>query len=340
LQRVEPRVLFGRQRSWRLWLTPPLFFLWLLLVWLDVGVHFRNGLGAPRSISLVQKLKMFADEIEKRARSEGLLESLKAAGALKEIADRGIKKEIGETELREHLGSVMQRAEEFRADAGQDSDLSFATAPNEELSRLEAEIEKLRAMRIGREIGARLAALPRLDKEMEERLSRPEPLTREETGRILDRLEQAVRAEMDRRTLQEVQEFLAVLIPGLGEKETGEAVRESADARIHQRSKGERSIGKGSLPGDELGKEGRGVEGPSVKAAAATHLKGLLGEGKSRSFKVKGELRGKESETPQEEVVASYRRQAEQALASEEIPEGLKETIRRYFVSIGITESQ
>jgi len=33
-------------------------------------------------------------------------------------------------------------------------------------------------------------------------------------------------------------------------------------------------------------------------------------------------------------VIATYRRQAEQELDSERVPEALKETIRRYFLSL------
>jgi hypothetical protein len=340
LRTLDPRALFRRERSWHFFLAPPLLFLWLLLVWLDVGVYFGKGISGSPSIALAEKLKEFADELEKKARSQRLPESLKVAGVLEDVADKGLKKEIGENELRERLGAVMQRTEGMGTESAADSGLSFPTSPEEELSRLRAEIEKLRGVPIGPQISDRLAALPRLDKEMERRLSQPETLSREETDKFLDRLEQTVVAELERRALQETQEFLAVLIKGLEGKETGETVEAKGQEELDRLSKGEKTRGKGILPGDEFGKEGRGAQTPPLKAAAASHLKGLLGEGKSKSLRVKGELRGKESEIPQEEVVASYRRQAEQALASEEIPEGLKETIKRYFISIGMTEEK
>ena len=340
LRTADPRALFRRERSWHFFLAPPLLFLWLLLVWLDVGVYFGKGISGSPSIALAEKLKEFADELEKKARSQRLPESLKVAGALEDVADKGLKKEIGENELRERLGAVMQRTEGMGTESGADSGLPFPTSPEEELSRLRAEIEKLRGVPIGPQISDRLAALPRLDKEMERRLSQPETLSREETDKFLDRLEQAVVAELDRRTLQEVQEFLGVLIKGLEGKETGETVEAKGQEELDRSSKGEKTRGRGTLPGDELGKEGGGPQTSPLKAAAASHLKGLLGEGKSKSLRVKGELRGRESEIPQEEVVATYRRRAEQALASEEIPEGLKETIKRYFISIGMTEEK
>lgn len=67
-----------------------------------------------------------------------------------------------------------------------------------------------------------------------------------------------------------------------------------------------------------------------------THLEGIFGKGKSRSMIVRGESRGEQSgQISEEEIVTSYRRQAEKELASEKIPEGLKETVRRYFLSLG-----
>jgi len=46
------------------------------------------------------------------------------------------------------------------------------------------------------------------------------------------------------------------------------------------------------------------------------------------------------SEIPQDEVIASYRRQAEAELNTERVPEALKETIKNYFLSLGIGKEQ
>ena len=40
----------------------------------------------------------------------------------------------------------------------------------------------------------------------------------------------------------------------------------------------------------------------------------------------------------QDDVIASYRRQAEAELNTERVPEALKETIKNYFLSLGIGE--
>jgi hypothetical protein len=49
---------------------------------------------------------------------------------------------------------------------------------------------------------------------------------------------------------------------------------------------------------------------------------------------LKGKPSAGKTEVPEEEVIARYRRQAEQELDSERVPEALKETIRRYFLSL------
>ena len=82
----------------------------------------------------------------------------------------------------------------------------------------------------------------------------------------------------------------------------------------------------------------RGAE--IFQAGAATHLKGLLGEGYSSGMVLKGKPSPGKSEISQDEVIASYRRQAEAELNTERVPEALKETIRNYFLSIGAGEGK
>jgi len=55
---------------------------------------------------------------------------------------------------------------------------------------------------------------------------------------------------------------------------------------------------------------------------------------------LKGKPMPGKSGLSQAEIVASYRRQAEQDLNSERVPEGLKETIKNYFLSLGGSEDK
>ncbi|HEX7227865.1 MAG TPA: hypothetical protein VF353_08820, partial [Candidatus Binatia bacterium] len=62
---------------------------------------------------------------------------------------------------------------------------------------------------------------------------------------------------------------------------------------------------------------------------------GMIGQGNSSGVALKGKPSAGKTEVSQEEVIATYRRQAEQELNTERVPEALKETIRKYFLSLG-----
>jgi len=59
----------------------------------------------------------------------------------------------------------------------------------------------------------------------------------------------------------------------------------------------------------------------------------MIGPGNSSGVELKGKPSDGKTEVPEEEVIARYRREAEEELDSERVPEALKETIRRYFLS-------
>jgi len=62
-----------------------------------------------------------------------------------------------------------------------------------------------------------------------------------------------------------------------------------------------------------------------------------VGAGESSALDFKGKPTPGKSVVPPAEITASYRRQAEQELNSERVPDALKETIRNYFMSLGET---
>ena len=141
-------------------------------------------------------------------------------------------------------------------------------------------------------------------------------------------------------------EMLGLMIPGeegeMAQGQRGENGVEGSE-EVHQTDGGEsadeRRGGKlGSLPGDKPGEKSFPTPPPSFKARAATHLKGLLGEGKRSGLALRGGTGAKQSQVPEDEVLVSYERQAEEELASEEIPEGLKEVVKKYFLSLGMGE--
>ncbi|MGE5059684.1 MAG: hypothetical protein ACM3N3_10610, partial [Betaproteobacteria bacterium] len=71
-----------------------------------------------------------------------------------------------------------------------------------------------------------------------------------------------------------------------------------------------------------------------------SQVKGILGAGESSGLMLKGNPTAGKSAVVDSEVVASYRRQAEQELNSERVPEDLKEMIKNYFLSLGEAKSK
>ena len=108
---------------------------------------------------------------------------------------------------------------------------------------------------------------------------------------------------------------------GRGEEESaGDGVKEKNHSNLPGKEPGKKDDGAGSLP--------------EFRGGAETQVKGLLGDGESSSVGFKGKPAPGKSALEQQEVVANYRRQAEQELNSERVPEALKETVRKYFLSL------
>jgi hypothetical protein len=157
---------------------------------------------------------------------------------------------------------------------------------------------------------------------------------------FLDKLDKQATSELDRRTLLEAQHFLDQLM----KQEQGD--KGESNARVAGRGEqdapgdAEKEKSRGNLPGKEPGKkEGYGST-PELQGGAETHVKGMLDEGHSSGLVFKGKPSASKSEVSQDEVIASYRRQAEAELNTERVPEALKETIKNYFMSLGMGEGK
>lgn len=351
LRNVDPKTLFKRQRSWQEIFALPLLLLWLLFVWFGAGLDSGEGVRGSRLHSLAQRLKEFSRDLQERAKSQGLSESLKVARGMEEAAEKSLKGEISEKKLSEDLAGMVSKIDDILPEA-KETDLSFSGATREGLLDLKAEMEAFRSTSPPRGADSReekraaamlakIGALPRLSEEMAKRLQPHEEMGEEELSNFLEKLEKGVATELDRRTLQEAEEFLKLLLQGGEGGEKGEAFRLAEQAERGEFSDAEKVRGMGTFPGEQPGtKERTPQQAAPPMAGAATQLKGLVGEGKSASMALRRELPGKESAVRREELLTSYRRQAEEELASEQIPEGLRETIKRYFLSLGVSESK
>jgi len=180
----------------------------------------------------------------------------------------------------------------------------------------------------------RLANLPRLKRQLDRQGEANRSLNEDDLKSFLDSIEKQVTGELDRRTLLDAQQFLEQL----AKQEHGE--KAESNARVAGRGEqdlpgdGEKAKSNSNRPGSEPGTKEEIQPAPQLPAAAATQLKGMIGPGNSSGVGLKGKPSAGKTEVPEEEVIARYRRQAEQELDSERVPEALKETIRRYFLSL------
>ncbi len=152
---------------------------------------------------------------------------------------------------------------------------------------------------------------------------------------MLDRLDQQVAGALDRRALIDAQQFLEQMMqPGQGQ-ENNHAAQAAGRGEQDEPGDGVREKNHSNLPGKEPGKNDDSLASlPGFRADTRTQIKGQLGEGESSGVVFKGKpTPGKSALAPQE-VVANYRRQAEQELNSEKVPAALKETVRKYFLSL------
>ena len=351
LKSLEPRALFERRWGWQSYSVLPLLLLWVALLWFEVGVPASdNGrLAAPRA--LAHRVREFSRELQERAKSEALPESLQVGRELEKAAQQGIDAKLADEQFKKELSGMTQKIEAAGKSAAQEP--SFSTAESQQsLKDLKAELEAARDLlnfpdgaKGTREAGQswldRLAALPQLQRQLDQLGRGGQGLSPSQLRSFLDKLDQQVTGELDRRTLLDAQQFLEQMMKqGQGDK--GESnLRVAGRGEQGAPEDQEKGRGKSNLPGSEPGKkESEFQPPPQLPAGAPTQLKGLLGDGASSGLALKGKPSASNSELAQEETVASYRRQAEQELNTERVPEALKEMIRKYFISLGPNEGK
>ncbi|MGH7797464.1 MAG: hypothetical protein ACREQ2_21610 [Candidatus Binatia bacterium] len=346
LRLIEPRTLFPRRWTWPAYLALPLFFLWFTLLWLDFD---RWDFSADRSSAppaLAQKAREYSRELQEKARDEGLRESLKMGQELEKVARAGIENKTADESFKKDLAGMTKKFEEA-ANSGNEKDSFSAAESQQSLQDLKAELAAARdlaqlpdlpkgAEEFGRQWMEQLATLPQLKRRLDKADRAGQSPARSELKSYLDKLDQQVTSELDRRALLDAQQYLQQMM-NQGQGQKGENLaRRSGPGEEDPAADGVKEKNHNSLPGKEPGKRAEEYRSlPEFRADASTEVKGALGEGESTSLFFKGKpMPGKSTVAP-EEVVASYRRQAEQELNSERVPEALKETIKNYFLSLG-----
>jgi hypothetical protein len=347
---LDPKSLFRRNWSWQAACAPPLLLLWLGLLWFDFGLRFDRAAQLSSPKTLAQQLREFARELRQKAQSEGLQESLRMGRELERAAEKGIDAKTGDDRFKAELAGLQKKIAALGEPALQQS-LGPGGGSERDLQDLKAELEAARDLLnvpgeakgmegSGNPWLDRLAALPQLKRQFEHQGPPAQGLGRNELKAFLDQLEKQATGELDRRTLLDAQRFLEQLMrQGEGEKSESD-VQVAGQQQREAPDRGEKANPKSSLPGKEPGKREADAQSlPQVQPGPAAHIKGLLGEGNRRGMELKAKPAPGKSEVSQDEVIASYRRQAEAELNTERVPEALKETIRNYFLSLGISEA-
>ena len=345
LKTLDPSALFSRSRRWQEYAVIPLFLVWAGLLWFDVDVRLRPDVHAPSQPGLAQKLREFSRELQEKAGSEGLRRSLQVGRELEKAAQKSIEAKIADEQFKSEISGMSSKVEAMGKSMGNEP--SFATSEStQNLKDLKAELEAAQELLklpdgakgergLGHSSLDRLKTMPQLNRQLDQQGQTNRSPSQNELRSFLDSMDKQVTGELDRRTLLDAQQFLDQLAKqGHGDKaETGARVAGRGEEDLP--GEGEQAKSNSNRPGSEPGTKEEIQPAPQLPPAAATQLKGMIGQGNSSGVGLKGMPSPGKTEVSQEEVIATYQRQAEQELNTERVPEALKETIRRYFLSLG-----
>ena len=335
LDAANLRSLLPRRFTWHALAAPLLALLAAGGLWLPVG-------GAPEASSasalLAQEVREHARELGERARDQDLAESLRMAQALRELADRR-RAGADESSLQASVGAMAEVLEEMARWRSTEAGVEWPGLSDAALAGLR---ERLRRSEAGGPDGSsegrsRSDLLESMGLSSLDRFpGSSEDMSEQEVREFLDRIHREAREEQDRRSLAATREFLTELVPGdPADESTAEAAAPAGPAGPE-----EEGTAAGPQPGNEPARGGGEPFDPAFQARARAHLRGLIGQGPSRGFGFRGEARPGESEAAEEAVVARYQRQAEADLSTAEIPAEFKETIKSYFLSLGVARER
>ena len=344
MEHADARRLFPRVWQWPAYLVLPLLLLWIgLLVFDDANPARPNQ--PPHAVpSAALKLKEFARELQEKAKAERLPQTQKLGKELEQVAQRAVEEQTSPEQLKKDLAGINQKIDAMGQRSAQERMLPDL-ANQQQLKDLQAEVDAARDLS-GLNDGSQapgegtsrwleqLANFPQLRRLLQKEDPSGRGMNRQQMQAMLNRAQQQVQQELDRRALLDAQQ----VINRLGQ--TGEAKQGEQQLRVagggEQAEAGaakEKNFNPG--PGSEPGSKAKEPAPlPQFKAAVQSQIKGLLGAGERSGLVFKGDPKSGTSRATVEEVVAAYQRQAEEALHSEPVPNELKQTIRDYFLSL------
>jgi len=348
LRNIAARQILPRSVSWPMYGVVPLVLLWLALLWLDFDRPYPEARHlSPRN--LADRVREYSRELQDKAKGEGLRETLKFGQELEKTAQKSYEQKTPEESLRKEVAGL---AQQFTVPASRQDKNAFSSGETEQtLKDLKTELEASRDLlqfpdgaknsdEANQRLMERLSGLPELKRQFD--AANPGAgLGSSELKAFLDKLDQQVTKELDRRALIDAQQYLEQMTKQ-GSSERGENyARSGASGEPDPNAAGAHEKSFSNLPGKEPGKQDDDVRSlPDLGSGPQSQVKGILGAGESSGLMLKGNPTAGKSAVVDSEVVASYRRQAEQELNSERVPEDLKEMIKNYFLSLGEAKSK
>lgn len=342
LRGLEPRRLFPRQWGWPAYAAAPLLLFWFAFLWFDFDQAFSQQRSSAAQ-SLAQRLREFARDFQEKAKTEGLSQSLQVGQELEKLAQKNLAGKANDEQLKQDLAGVKQKLDAAGKTGRQNQSIAGAES-EQSLRDLKAELEAARDMLNLPDAAKspspqqwleRLASMPQLRNQLEREPQAGKGLGQQELQSLLDRLDRKVAGALDRRALIDAQKFLEQMINQGQVKEKSDGPQIAGRGEQNEPGDGMQEKNYRNLPGKEPGKNDDNLRSlPQFRADTRSQVKGQLGEGESSSVLFKGKPTPGKSELAPQEVAANYRRQAEQELSSEKIPAALKETVRKYFISL------
>ena len=341
LRGLDFRRLLPRPWGWPSYAVAPLLFFWFALLWFDFDQSFSQQRSPVQS--LAQQLREFARDFQEKAKTDGLRQSLQVGQELEKLAQKNLADKANDERLKKDLAGVKQKIDAASKSERQNQPIAGAES-EQSLRDLKAELEAARDMvnlpdpakaLSPQQWLERLASMPQLRNQLDREPQGGKGLGQQELQSLLERLDRQVADALDRRALIDAQQFLEQMMNQGQGKPSNDATQMAGRGEQDESGDGAREKNHSNLPGKEPGKNDDNLRSlPQFRADTRSHVKGQLGDGESSSLVFKGKPMPGKSELAPQEVVANYRRQAEQDLNSEKVPAALKETVRKYFLSL------
>ena len=281
LPTFNPRAVSPRQWRWQSYAVLPLAVLWLALLWFDADRSMVEPNRSGAAQSLAHKLREFARELQDKAKSESLRDSLKAGQELEKAAQQGIDAKTPDDQFKNDLAGVAKKiARSENPSARKD----FAAGESQQSLRdLKAELDAARdlfnfpegakgSQELPSQWMERLASLPQIKRQLDREAPSGSGFGQNKLKAFLDRLESQTTGELDRRALLDAQQFLEQMMKGQGRREQN-SMEMAGPGERESPGDGSREKNASNLPGKEPGKKDDGFSSlPEFRGAAQSRV--------------------------------------------------------------------